>query len=429
MKVLVISHNPFSSFQNMGKTMLSLFSAFDKNEVCQFYIYPSLPDVDKCSSYYRITDKNILSSYFKFRVKGKEVQFESTIKQSLFENANDEKLYRNRKNKKPLRSLLRDLMWKWARWFNKDLRNWLDKEKPTCIFVAPGKAKFLYDLALKISKVYNIPIVTYICDDYYFVKSPTRILEKIQLNKLKKKIEKLISNSKQVITICKELEKVYYDKFNILVMTIMTGSNYKISDHIFVRDNVELISYMGNIRCNRYNSLAEIGRVIDEINDEDGSDYKLNIYTAEKDFNILKHFKNIKSINLCGFVFGDEFKRVLYSSDLLLHVEAFDEESVDLVKHSVSTKIADSLASGVCLIAYGPENIASMHHLLKNECAFCITTKEKLKSSLKSIFFDYNLRAQYAEKALITAKEWHDAEITSKNFYTVMEKVNEGNAN
>ena len=184
MKVLVISHNPFSSFQNMGKTMLSLFSAFDKNEVCQFYIYPSLPDVDKCSSYYRITDKNILSSYFKFRVKGKEVQFESTIKQSLFENANDEKLYRNRKNKKPLRSLLRDLMWKWARWFNKDLRNWLDKEKPTCIFVAPGKAKFLYDLALKISKVYNIPIVTYICDDYYFVKSPTRILEKIQLNKL-----------------------------------------------------------------------------------------------------------------------------------------------------------------------------------------------------------------------------------------------------
>lgn len=126
---------------------------------------------------------------------------------------------------------------------------------------------------------------------------------------------------------------------------------------------------------------------------------------------------------------GEEFYRVLHSSDLLLHVEAFDAESIDLVKHSVSTKIADSLASGICLLAYGPEQVASIRHLLDNECAFCITSKEKLKDGLKLIFTDKNLRFRFANKALETARIWHDAETTSKKFYSLTEKINEGNAN
>lgn len=41
MKVLLISHNSISTYQNMGKTFLSLFNCFQKEELCQLYIYPS----------------------------------------------------------------------------------------------------------------------------------------------------------------------------------------------------------------------------------------------------------------------------------------------------------------------------------------------------------------------------------------------------
>ena len=85
MKILIISHNPLSTYQNMGKTMLSLFHAFDKNELCQLYIYPSLPDVDSCKSFFRITDKDILRSYYKFKVRGKEV-FADLDNHNIFEN-------------------------------------------------------------------------------------------------------------------------------------------------------------------------------------------------------------------------------------------------------------------------------------------------------------------------------------------------------
>ena len=46
MKVLIISHNPISNQSNMGKTFLSLFSQFDKEELCQLYIYPVIPNED-----------------------------------------------------------------------------------------------------------------------------------------------------------------------------------------------------------------------------------------------------------------------------------------------------------------------------------------------------------------------------------------------
>ncbi len=57
MKVLLLSHNPVTTYNNMGKTFLSLFSAFRPEELCQLYLYPAVPDTACCGSYYRFTDR------------------------------------------------------------------------------------------------------------------------------------------------------------------------------------------------------------------------------------------------------------------------------------------------------------------------------------------------------------------------------------
>ena len=208
----------------MGKTFLGLFSAFKQEELCQLYVYPTIPDVRKCCSYFRITDKDVLRSYYKFKVKGREIQDVEIDenKHDLFENKEDIEIYRNKKNKKPFRMLLRDLMWKCSHWSTKELNSWLKKENPSCVFVAPGTAKFLYDIAFKIAKKFNLPIVTYICDDYYFVKDKRCWIEKIQQRKLKKKIEQLMKRTSHIITICDELKDIYGKKFQIPATTIMT---------------------------------------------------------------------------------------------------------------------------------------------------------------------------------------------------------------
>ena len=137
MKVLIISHNPLSAQNNMGKTFLSLFSCFSREELCQLYIYPSLPDGDWCNGFYRVTDKEILKSYLNFSKPG-GVLHPDQIGQSVgqYENPEDQSLYKNRKNKSALRRLLRDAMWRFSTWDNRQLQAWLDKEQPNCIFVA-----------------------------------------------------------------------------------------------------------------------------------------------------------------------------------------------------------------------------------------------------------------------------------------------------
>lgn len=400
---------------NMGKTFLSLFSEFEKEELCQLYIYPSFPDVDGCSSYYRVTDKEMLRSVIKFKTPGGEVDKNLICEsQGLYEKAKDESLYRNKKNKSAARRLLRDALWSIGGWYNKNLENWLGKEKPDCIFIAPGAAMFIYDVAMKISEKLNIPMVTYICDEYYFVKEPSGLLEKARLYLLKSKIRELMKKSSCLAVICDELKEAYEKEFGVPAKTVMTGTSYPIAKEAKVSKEPKNLCYFGNIRCNRYVSLGEIGRAIDSINEKQGTDYRLKIYTSEKDAEILGSFDGIKSIKLCGFITGKAFEKAFYDADILLHTEAFDEASMDFVKHSVSTKIADSLGSGIPLFAYGPKEISSMQHLIRNNCAMAASSGEELEEMLLKAFTDYDFAVKTAEKAIETAKIYHESKNTGK---------------
>ena len=402
--------------------MLSFFSKFKKNELCQLYIYPSVPDIDVCHSYFRITDKDILKSYWLLRVNGKLISPDLDMHHE-FSDDKEQRFYRNRKNKSPIRMLARDLIWKFSHWYNRDLRAWLDYECPDRIFVAPGTATFLYKIALKISKDRNIPIVTYICDDYYFVKSEKQLLAKLHQKLLHEHIFKLVNKSSRVLTICDEMRDQYFQKFNIPVTTIMTGSNFLIQEDIAVHVNPVEITYMGNLRYNRFRSLVEIGHALDKINEKLNSNFNLKIYSKESDSYILEHFENVSSIRFCGFVGGMEFEKIFRSSQMLLHTESFDEASIDEVKHSVSTKIADSLGSGIPLFAYGPDSVASVAHLIRHQCAFVATSSEELEKTLLSIFFDSEKRKLIVKNALSTAHEYHDANKVSDKLYEILDNL------
>lgn len=409
MKILLISHNPLSMQNNMATTLRTLFSAISREEICQLYIYPTLPNADRCCSQYRITDKEILRKLFTGKKAGYEIDpGRISPDEGRYEDPLDEAIYRDRRNKSPFRRLLRDGMWALARWYDEGLRKWLEKEKPDRIFVAPGAARFIYDFALRISGDLDIPIVTYICDEYYFVAEPTGVLEKIRLRRLRRKMEALMARTEHLIVISEELKQAYEARFGVKTSVVMTGAAVSLADKAKTAETPTAISYFGNIRCNRYHSLGEIGRELDTMNRETGKDYKLKVYTFEKDREILSHLEACSSIELCGPVTGLDFDRAFAAAELLLHVEAFDEASIDFVRHSVSTKIADSLASGTPLLAYGPAVISSMEYLLRHECALAATGREQLRPMLEKAFGDGEAAALAAENGLKTAARFHD---------------------
>lgn len=424
MKVLIIGHLPVATQNNMGITFLSLFSRFQRQELCQLYIYPAYPDVDRCASFYRVTDKEVLSSLPKFGHPGKPVDPALICPdQGLYEVAEDESFYRSRKNKSALRRLMRDAMWKLSRWYGPKLRQWLQEQKPDCIFIAPGVAKFIYDITLKIAKKEGIPIVTYICDEYYFVNRPKELMDRLRLKLLQGKIRKLMNASEHLVVICDELKQAYEQGFGVKATTLMTGTAAPVAAATRVARDRRSICYFGNIRCNRYLSLAQIGVALDEINRQQGTDYCLKIYTSEKDPEILGTFQGIGSIRLEGFLTGDAFRDAFDQAPLLLHTEGFDEASIDYVRHSVSTKIGDSLGSGIPLIAYGPAEVSSMQHLLRHDCALTACSAEELKPMLLKALTDDRACEETVRRALETAKKYHSSEENGRHLRQIVEAV------
>ena len=426
MKVLIISHNSFSTFQSMGKTFCTLFSQFKKEELCQLYIYPTIPDVPFCDSFYRITDKDVLNFFRTFRVKGTVIQSEDVneSQHNLFENPKDLSVYRNKKNKTAFRTLARDFLWKITPWFNASLKKWLREQNVTHIFVSPGGYKFVYDIALKCAKFLNVPIVTYVCDEYFFVDKRTRIVEKIQDYLFKKKMSQLMKKTSTIVTISEEMKNLYEPFFNRPTKVIMTGSSFPIAVSPKEINEIKELTYMGNLSCNRYVSLCEIGDTLDEINQENGESYILKIYTGEKCPTILDELTKRKSVKMMGFVTGEEFNRVFHSAQCLLHVEAFDAKSIDYVKNSISTKIADSLGSGILLIAYGPSIIASMRHLSRNNAAFIIDNQDDLKRKLMQLFsLSGDDRMIYVKKALSATYKYHTSDLNGQKLYQIIEKI------
>ena len=287
------------------------------------------------------------------------------------------------------------------------------------------KVSPIYNIALKISKEYGLPIVSYVCDDYYFVNKPSSFIASFRVGLLKKKIRKLMKATSKLVVICDAIKNSYSKEFGVSTATIMTGSDFIDVSNPEIAENPTKISYFGNLSCNRHLSLADIGMTLDLINQAEGTNLQLNIYTAEKNPNILGAFTDIKSVNICPFVSGDAFKSALLTSEILLHIEAFDEESIDAVKHSVSTKIADSLASGVPFVAYGPSAVASIEYLISNECAVVATSKDEIENALRKAFFDKKARESVVCNAVKTAQTYHNSLENSKRLLSIFEKMQE----
>ncbi len=400
MKVLLITHNPICTDSNMGKTLHTLFSQFSKEELCQLYVHPSLPDIDACQSYYRITDRQALKGVYTLKARGSEV-FPET------ERRGASAVRQSAHRAKPWAWIGRDAVWKCSHWYSKELCAWLDREAPTHIFLAPGYAGFIYRIALRIAKERALPLVTYICDDYYFLPPSRSLWSKLHVWSLKKSIRAVMKQTARLVAICDELRDTYRDAFGVSAVTVMTGAtSLQLIDEAL--RSPETVAYFGNLDCRRNLSLQEVGRALERINQAQGTAYRLCIYTGEEEPAVLRGLSEISTIRMGGFVTGDAFDKAMSQAALLLHVEAFDRESIERVRFSVSTKIPESLAGGIPLFAYAPAEVASMRHLMRHDCAFTVTEREALPDALQSALTDMPARERVLVNAAAVARTLHD---------------------
>lgn len=423
MNVLIISQPVLSYSNNMGKTLMAYFSAFPANNVSQFFLRQGEPtNTDVCENYYRFSDLDAVKSILNHKIRG--TVFDKTqIVPPVVDEPENIKLddaYKLGAAHKAWMLLARDTIWKLSNWKNKKLLAWLDSMNPDIIFLAPGDGAFSYRLADEIARYLSKPLAV-VCMDDYFINNRNKgeLLGGIRQKLFMNVVNKTIQNAAAIFTICDEMNKAYTNLFHKQCVTLHTSADNK---SMVLKSDASRVSYIGNLSCGRYETLLELGRAISEIND-DTLTKVIDVYSGSKEAEYISPLKNAPGINFRGAIPAEQVPEVMSESVMVIHTESFDPAMKELVRFSVSTKIAESLMYGPCLLAYGPEGIASIDYLKENNAAYVISRPEDLEKGLEEILTNKELREQIVRNARALALKNHNADVNPRKVRKWLQEV------
>lgn len=421
-KVLIIGHNVLDSRTAFGKTLVSFFKNWRSENLAELYFHSEVPTMDICSKYFRITDTDALKSILKSRKHSVGRSFDSSqidVKRvsSRVDTGVKSKLYSFGRKRTSSIYIARNSVWKLSKWYSDELKKWLDEFSPDVIFFAAGDYAFAYRIAYTISKARNIPMVTYICDDYYINRLNTNsILSKPVYKNLMKHVKRCADRSSSIITICDKMTEAYKNLFDKPIYTVYTG--YSASGEVCA--DGEGIVYLGNLGFSRHRSLVDIGRALKSISKQTGEDVWLDVYSTENREEIIKDLSAENGIRFHGAVDSQEVRRIISQSKMVVHVESFEPINIKKVQYSVSTKIADLLASGHCILAYGPQDVASIEYLEENEAACVVSNPDALEIKLKDILYNKEKREKIINAAKALSLKNHDADAVTQKIEDII---------
>ena len=422
MKILVVSHNVFSETASMGKTLMSYFRGVSADDLAQLYVHSEVPTTDFCTNYYRMTDKEIIKSILTRR-SGRVLTEADVCRDRITartDTGHTAKLYQKARKRTPLVYLARNTWWALGKWKTRKLLDWVDGFAPDIVFLASGDYAFTYRIARTLAKHRGLPLVVSCMDDYYFFnKNEGKLLGKWVHRRLMKEVRRTMVYASCIYAICDKMSLDYAELFGIPTHTMATPST--ISEPLpGARGNS--ISYIGGLGGDRHLQLVRLGQALHRIECE-GKPSCIDVYSPESRPEVLAHLTEENGIRFHGKISAGEVLEVMSRSMALIHTESFDPQIRRRVAYSVSTKIADSLASGTCILAYGPGEIASIRYLSDNGAAYCITDGDDVEQCLQDFLAHPERRQACVERALRLARENHDQARNGRMLLSTMEEI------
>lgn len=424
-RVIIVGTIPYNPKES-SRAFDAYFHNWEPENLAQVFSHPQDPIQGHCSTLYQITDYRLLQ-----RWKGKNVQtgkvfrYESLNKQSPVADKSDErrlskKAYRFGANHTPLSHLLRGLLWRKKLWCTDEFNQWLDDFKPECVFLSFSYDFFIPQIADYISKRFNIPIVSSIADDYYFNTyfsvNPLYYLYKYSYRRM---IKNLLTRNHYAIYISDKIRDKYNNHFGLIGDTVYLTSEVQRKPFAPVNKEKPLITYFGNIRMGRNHSLNAIGKALGQIN----PNYKLEVYSAEKDPKAYKELQENPNIYYGGTIPYAEVQQRMQASDVTVIVEGFKESEIRWSRYSLSTKAADALASGATILTYGSSDCGIVEYMLSTEAAFVCTDHEQLEGVIRDLLENDILQRKYYNRQILMTKQHHDLSSSCCVFESIVTKA------
>ena len=412
MRVLVITRAPWRNDNNTGNTMTNFFSNMKDVEFYNLYFRDQLPKNDVVVKSFAISEGQLIKNLLKRTLVGKEVYEQDTT--SL--NSEDGIYKSAKKVGTVLLAFIRDLLWSIGKWNSNGFKKFLEEIKPDVVFMPVFNCFYPHKILQFVKKQTGAKIILFHADDNYTLKqfslSPMYWIYRFNLRKWVRKSVKISDVNYAISHIQKEeYEKAFNKPFKVLTK----GLDFDEVPKFKAEYNSPLqLVFTGNIGVNRWRSLAIIADALKEIN-ADGIKAQMKIYTATPITEKLEKALNIEnSSKIMGFVDSSEVAGIQSNADMLIHVEAMNLKNKLLVRQSFSTKIVDYFKSARPILAVGPKDVASIDHLIRNDCAIVADNKQELIKKLTECINNNNMLTEIAVKGYECGKKFHNQEQINK---------------
>lgn len=419
--ILFVSHTPFSTDTANGITYENMLYSVTPSSLYQFYSGEETADSSFCSNYYRVTDIDVLKSFFKFRDKSLSQGRPNNGTSSSHGNVTLIKKIIKRHNYNFLLRFFRTFIWNLSNFWEKNLISQLEIFKPQLIFYAVGDSVHHDRLVMRIAKLFDIPIVLYNCEAYRLVNPcERRGIERLFYRYIQNQYALLAQNSSLIVYNSSGLKNLYEQKYTSQAAAYVAYNTADLGEiNEYKNTNSKLrFSYFGNLGVGRLDSLITLAKAMQNTDTNWTLDVYSNIDTKKQE--LLSRCPNIR---YRGFVTQAELLKVKEESDVLVHVESFEPKIVKKLYAAFSTKVAQCLAAGRCLISYAPESIFSSGYLKENNAALVASSTSQLHDILSQIKSNPELLVTYSRKAAEIAKLNHDKITNSNNLVEAISKL------
>lgn len=421
MNILFISMSPIHKGMNIGNTFLNILEGVPDVTFSSVYTKGGAPD-KSIKNAFQINEKMILKKFLhQTESAGKVIEARNDK-----ENSDNSRFVTFAKKKRfTVFFWAQALVWKLPFWKSNALKHFLDETKPDILFTLLSDSPVLNQLIQYIQEYTEKPLVVYAWDNNYTLKmgavSPLRRLNRV-INRVY--MRKTVQKAKQLYVIS-EIQKQDYEKaFGVPCKILTKSADFSGDPPVKTQYNSPLqLVFTGNIGTNRWKSLALIAEALEQIN-QNGVRAQLRIYTATpRTAKMEKALQKGKSSFIMGSIPASEVQKTQADADVLVHVEALDLKNKLAVRQSFSTKLVDYFKAARPILAVGPHDVASIDHLIRNDCALTAETVGEVRQAIESVLDNPDKLRDLSKKAYACGKKNHETTVMHQMLQTDLEKI------
>lgn len=406
MRILVISRSAWRRDNSTGNTLTDFFRGMEDAEIFSLCMREQPPQNGIATRHYYISEKQMIK-----RLLGKKVAVGAEHIGESPDDGSEKAMYdAAKKHPSYLLFFAREFLWDIGGWKNENLRRYIREIDPDVIFFPTFGCYYPHKLLRHLHTLTDAKIVLFHADDHYTLRqwsfSPVYWLYRFGLRKWMRRSAR-IADLQYCIS---DIQKADYDKAFGCECKVLTKFQ-DFSGEPLLKTNygkpLQLV-FTGNININRWKSLEMLAKALERIN-TDGTKAQLRIYTATPLTKAMQTALSKEGTSyLMGSVTSTEIPRIQSEADMLVHAEATDLKNRLTVRQSFSTKIVDYLKAARPIVAVGPKDVASIKHLIDNNCAITADNEQQLYEKLLSVLADTQQLHRYANQAYLCGRNHHD---------------------